>query len=103
MDSSYTYAVAAIIAIVTQYLRKTSEWGPDIRIECLCWVILYLGLRWRRKILKLPAAGSDDESLSQERAFEFKWMAWSTSLFIAIARILTVYYDTTHAMVCSSI
>jgi hypothetical protein len=103
MDSSYTYVVAAIIAILKQYLRKTAEWRPDIRIECLCWVILYLGLRLRRKFSKLPASGPDNERLSPEREFEFNWMAWSTSLFVAIARVLTVYCDTTHTIVCSLI
>ena len=102
MESSITYLITAITAIATEYSRKKLDWSLDIRVECLCWAILYLGLRLRPKILKLPTAVSDDGLLSQKHEFDFNWMAWSTSLFIAVARVLTVYYDTTLAMVYSS-
>ncbi|KAJ5252407.1 hypothetical protein N7489_002817 [Penicillium chrysogenum] len=98
MESSVTYLVTAITAIATEYSRKKLKWDLDIRVECLCWAILYLGLRFRPKVLKLLAADSDDGLLSQKPESKFNWMAWITSLFIAVARILAVYYDTTLAL-----
>lgn len=100
MESSIAYVISAVTATAAEYSRRSLQRNHDIRIECLCWAILYLGLRLRPKVLKLPAEESENEDLPREQQRNFYLIAWSSSFFIAVARVLIVQYDTTLAIVC---
>jgi hypothetical protein len=99
MESSITFFIIAVSAITTDYSTTILEWTPDIRTECFCWVVLCLGLRFRRYILKLQATESEDAPSLPVPRPEFNSMAWSISLFVGVTRVLPVYYDITPAMV----
>lgn len=101
MKPSIIFFIIVISAITTDYSTTKLEWTPDIRTECLCWTVLCLGLRARRYMLKLQVNESEDApSLrASGSVFEFNWMAWSISLFVAVTRVLPVYYNITPVMV----
>lgn len=99
MDASTTFFAIAVSAIITDYSTKKLEWTPDIRTECLCWVLLCFGLRFRRYIAKLRATESDDAPSLPAPRPDFDWMVWSISLFVAATRVVPVYYDITPVMV----
>jgi hypothetical protein len=99
MEPSITFFAIAVSAITTDYSTTKLGWTPDIRTECLCWVVLCLGLRFRRYILKLQATESEYAPSLPAPGSEFNWMGWSISLFVAVTRVLPVYYDITPIMV----
>ncbi|KAJ5438741.1 uncharacterized protein N7458_009739 [Penicillium daleae] len=92
MESSIAYVVSAVTATAAEYSRRSLQWNHDIRIECLCWAILYLGLRLRPKVLKLPAEESEDEVLPRKQQRNFNLIAWSSSFLITVARVLAVHH-----------
>ncbi|KAJ5610820.1 hypothetical protein N7510_007539 [Penicillium lagena] len=98
MEPSIIFFVIAVSTITTDYSTTKLEWTPDIRTECLCWAVLCLGLRFRRYKSKMLATESEDAPSLPTHGSEFTWMAWSISFFVAVTRVLPVYYDITPVM-----
>ncbi|KAJ5281583.1 hypothetical protein N7478_006955 [Penicillium angulare] len=98
MDYSTTYAIAAAIALTIEYSQHILKYNLDIRVECLCWIFLYVAIKLHHKFIRQPTAALDNGILSQDQIYAFNWITWSTSICIAGARVLMVHHDTVLAM-----